>query len=136
MKSFISFLCALVFGFGLALSGMISPAKVRGFLDITGAWDPTLAFVMAGALAVTAAGYAWLRSRGVTLDGVRLAWPTQRALDGKLVLGSALFGIGWGIGGYCPGPAIGSLAFLSQEVLMFVLAMLVGMWMTRQVVRH
>jgi uncharacterized protein len=136
MKSSLSFLCALVFGFGLAISGMIDPAKVRGFLDVTGQWDPTLAFVMGGALGVTALGYAWLRKRGVTLDGVRMAWPTARGVDKKLIAGAALFGIGWGIAGYCPGPAIGSLAFLSVDVFAFVLAMLVGMWITRQVVKH
>jgi uncharacterized protein len=136
MKSLFSFFCALIFGFGLAVSGMIDPAKVRGFLDVTGAWDPSLAFVMGGALIVTSLGYAWLRARNVTFDGVRLAWPTAREIDGKLLIGSALFGIGWGIGGYCPGPAIGSLAFLNQDVLMFVLAMLAGMWITRHMVKH
>ncbi len=103
-------LCGLIFGFGLALSGMLNPARVRGFLDIFGHFDPSLAFVLAGAVAVSAAGYALSRRlRAPVLDD-RFHIPERKIIDRPLVLGSALFGIGWGIGGFCPGPGLAALA--------------------------
>jgi hypothetical protein len=127
MFAICSFLCGLVFGFGLLISGMTQPAKVLGFLDILGRWDPTLAFVMAGALAASSAGYAIARRQGHPVFSAQYLWPTRRDLDRPLVIGSILFGIGWGLVGLCPGPALENLASLSPPVIVFVLTMLVGM---------
>lgn len=116
-----------LFGAGLVIGGMTDPAKVRGFLDLFGAWDPTLAFVMGGAVIVMTV--AWrLQSRMVRpLFGEGFSLPDQRDLDGRLIAGAALFGIGWGIAGLCPGPAVASLALAPSVVLPFVIAMLAGM---------
>lgn len=117
----------VIFGFGLALSGMLDPARVRGFLDVAGAWDPSLAFVLGGAVAVAAAG-AWLTRRmmrPVLEDAFHL--PTGGAIDARLIGGSALFGVGWGIAGLCPGPAVASLVLGVPETLLFFLAMVAGM---------
>ena len=122
-----SFACGLVFGFGLLISGMTQPAKVLGFLDLLGPWDPTLLFVMAGALAVTAAGYARARRRPKPILAAQSLWPTRTDIDRPLVIGAVLFGIGWGLSGLCPGPALENLASLSPRVIVFVLAMGVGM---------
>jgi uncharacterized membrane protein YedE/YeeE len=123
----------LLFGAGLALSGMNDPAVVLGFLDIAGAWNPTLAFVMGGALAVTFPGYRLVLRRGRALLEPKLALPTARAIDVPLVGGAALFGIGWGLAGYCPGPALASLAGAQPGTIVFVAAMLVGMVAARLV---
>lgn len=117
----------VVFGLGLAVSQMINPAKVLGFLDVAGAWDPSLAFVMAGALLVM--GVAWrVHARRI---GVTAGPAPQRRIDTPLVVGALVFGAGWGLVGYCPGPAIASLALLSAEPVLFVLAMLAGMQLYR-----
>jgi uncharacterized membrane protein YedE/YeeE len=121
-----SFLCGLVFGAGLLISGMTDTQKVLGFLDVLGRWDPTLAFVMAGALAVSAAGYALARRVGKPALAPRHLWPEARAIGRPLLGGAALFGIGWGLVGLCPGPAIENLAGLSLRVAVFVLAMIAG----------
>jgi uncharacterized membrane protein YedE/YeeE len=121
-----SFLCGLVFGAGLLVSGMTDTQKVLGFLDVLGRWDPTLAFVMAGALAVSAAGYAVARRVGKPVMAPRFSWPEAGTIDRPLLAGSALFGIGWGLVGLCPGPAIENLAALSPRVAIFVLAMIAG----------
>jgi uncharacterized protein len=122
-----SFLCGLIFGFGLLISGMIDPVKVLGFLDILGRWDPTLGFVMIGALAVSSAGFAFARHRGPPLLASQSLWPTRAEIDAPLVAGSILFGAGWGLVGLCPGPALENLASLSPRVIVFVIAMSVGM---------
>ena len=122
-----AFACGLVFGFGLMISGMTQPSKVLGFLDIFGRWDPTLAFVMAGALAVTFAGYALARRRAAPVFAASHLWPTKTDIDRPLVAGSALFGAGWGLVGLCPGPAIENLATASPRVVAFVVAMGVAM---------
>lgn len=122
-----AFAAGLLFGAGLALSGMTDPAVVLGFLDIAGVWNPTLAFVMGGALAVTFVGYRMVLGRGRAVLEPRLALPTARAIDAPLVGGAALFGVGWGLAGYCPGPAIASLAGAQPGTIVFVAAMLVGM---------
>lgn len=124
---FASFGCGLLFGAGLLISGMTDPEKVLGFLDIFGAWDATLAFVMAGAVAVTAAGFALARRRGMPLLATSLRWPTRHDIDAPLVGGAVLFGIGWGLVGLCPGPALVNLAGLSLPVIVFVVAMGLGM---------
>jgi uncharacterized membrane protein YedE/YeeE len=119
--------CGLVFGAGLLISGMTQPEKVLGFLDIFGAWDATLAFVMAGAVAVTGIGFALTRRRGAPLLAAQSLWPTRRDIDAPLVGGAVLFGIGWGFVGLCPGPALVNLAGLSLPMIVFVVAMAVGM---------
>lgn len=120
-------LAGLVFGIGLMLSGMANPAKVLGFLDISGQWDPSLALVMGGAVAVAAVVFAWSRKRPVSLLGAELKLPTTRQIDKRLVIGSLVFGAGWGIAGFCPGPALVVLVMGEAKALVFVLAMLAGM---------
>jgi uncharacterized membrane protein YedE/YeeE len=119
--------CGLLFGAGLLISGMTQPEKVLGFLDIFGAWDATLAFVMTGALAVTSIGFALARRRGAPVFAAQNLWPTRSDIDAPLVGGAVLFGIGWGLVGLCPGPALVNLAGLSLPVVVFVVAMAVGM---------
>jgi uncharacterized protein len=130
MPALASLVCGFVFGVGLLVSGMVQPAKVLGFLDVlgipSGAWDPSLAVVMAAALLVAGVGYALVRSRRPTFD-TQAYWPPQTAIDRPLIAGSALFGAGWGLVGLCPGPAIENLATLSAPVIIFVVAMAVGM---------
>ena len=123
-----SFLCGLLFGVGLLISGMTEPEKVLGFLDFFGAWDATLAFVMAGAVTVAGAGFAIARNRAAPVLGGNFAWPSRRDIDTPLIAGSALFGIGWGLSGICPGPALVNLAGLSAPIVVFVAAMVLGMF--------
>jgi uncharacterized membrane protein YedE/YeeE len=122
-----SFACGVIFGAGLLISGMTQPEKVLGFLDIFGAWDATLAFVMAGAVAVTAAGFALARRRGAPLLATKYLWPSRNDIDPPLVVGAVLFGIGWGLVGICPGPALVNLAGFSLPIVVFVVAMILGM---------
>ena len=124
-------LSGLLFGLGLAVSGMTDPDKVLDFLDITGQWDPTLALVMAAALAVSMPGFAWARRRQRSFTGEPLPALPPQSLSARLLLGSALFGIGWGIAGYCPAPALANLARGSGEALLFVTAMLAGSQLAR-----
>jgi uncharacterized protein len=126
-RTLIAFGCGLIFGFGLLISGMMQPAKVLAFLDIFGAWDPTLLVVMAAALVVAYGGYALARGRGQPLFGTQSFWPTATAIDRPLVTGAVLFGAGWGLVGLCPGPALENLATLSPRVIVFVVAMAIGM---------
>lgn len=117
----------IVFGFGLSLSGMLNPARVQGFLDVFGAWDPSLAFVLGGAVVVAFIGVQVMkRMRHPAFDD-SFHVPTSRRIDSPLVIGSVLFGLGWGIGGFCPGPAIASLSVGLSQSFLFVIAMLVGM---------
>jgi len=127
MRAAASFLCGLIFGSGLMISGMTQPAKVLGFLDILGRWDPTLAFVMAGALVISSIGYTLARHQKRPIITERHLWPDRTDIDRPLVMGSVLFGIGWGLAGLCPGPALENLASLSPRVIVFVIAMIVGM---------
>lgn len=120
-------LAGFVFGIGLLLSGLADPSKVLAFLDLAGNWDPSLLFVMGGALLVAAPAFAWLTRRGRTLDGAPLQLPAKGRIDRRLVLGSLVFGAGWGLAGYCPGPALVSLAWGGLEPLLFVGAMVAGM---------
>ncbi|CAN5919521.1 YeeE/YedE thiosulfate transporter family protein [soil metagenome] len=124
---FTSLLAGLVFGLGLIVSGMANPAKVLGFLDIAGMWDPSLAFVMAGAIAVAAFAFAVARKRTVSFLGAAMKLPTSRDIDRRLVIGSVIFGIGWGVAGFCPGPGLVALGMGEIKALIFVAAMLVGM---------
>ena len=120
-----------IFGLGLAVSGMTNPDKVLNFLDVAGQWDPSLALVMGAALAVSMPGFAWLRRRGCTLDGGALPAQPGTRIDRRLLIGSALFGIGWGLAGYCPGPALANLAHGGADAVIFVVAMLVGSQLVR-----
>ncbi len=128
MHVFASLLAGLVFGLGLIVSGIANPAKVLGFLDLAGAWDPSLAFVMGGAIAVGAIAFFVARKRVVSLLGFPMRLPTSRDIDRRLIGGSLLFGIGWGIGGFCPGPGLVALGMGEVKALVFVAAMLAGMW--------
>jgi uncharacterized membrane protein YedE/YeeE len=127
MTALIAFVSGLVFGLGLIVSGMANPAKVLGFLDLAGPWDPSLAFVMGGAVLITAVGFALLRRRRASLTGEPLRWPTATRIDLRLALGSLAFGAGWGLAGFCPGPALVAAAAGVPQALIFVVAMLAGM---------
>jgi uncharacterized membrane protein YedE/YeeE len=127
-----SFVIGALFGFGLSVSQMIDPARVIGFLDIAGRWDPTLVFVMGGALAVTLPAFRWVLRRGPLLEKT-FSLPTKRQIDRPLIFGAAIFGIGWGIGGFCPGPALAGLATGSPAVILFVIAMIAGQLLASRV---
>jgi uncharacterized membrane protein YedE/YeeE len=127
MKNLLTLISGLLFGFGLLLSGMADPAKVQNFLDLFGTWDPSLAFVMGGAIAVTMPGF-WLvirRNKPFFNDVFHL--PSRTDLDPRLITGAAIFGVGWGLGGFCPGPAITALPLAAEGTLIFVATMLTGM---------
>ena len=123
----IALLVGLVFGVGLLVSGMANPAKVLGFLDVAGAWDPSLAFVMGGAVAVAAVAFHFAGKRRVSLLGAPLQLPAGRRIDRRLLVGSTLFGVGWGIAGYCPGPVLVALGMGEAKAVVFTIAMLAGM---------
>ena len=116
-----------LFGLGLAISGMLNPAKVAGFLDLFGVWDPSLAFVMGGGVIANFIGHRVVMRRPSPVFGVGFQVPTSSRIDGRLLSGAALFGIGWGLGGLCPGPAVASLAMAPAEVGLFVMMMLAGL---------
>lgn len=124
---FASFAIGLLFGLGLLLSGLANPAKVLAFLDLAGAWDPSLALVMGGAVLVAMPFFAWARRRQATLTAAPLHLPGPRPLNRRLVLGSLAFGIGWGLVGFCPGPALVALGYLDTRAVVFVASMLAGM---------
>jgi uncharacterized membrane protein YedE/YeeE len=126
-----AFFAGLIFGLGLVISQMVNPAKVLGFLDLFGNWDPSLAFVMGGAVVMSAIGLRIARLRGAPLLGLKLDIPTRRDIDVRLVGGSVLFGVGWGLVGLCPGPALTSLPLGQWQVAIFVAAMVVGMILFR-----
>ncbi|MFT5786250.1 MAG: putative membrane protein YedE/YeeE [Ascidiaceihabitans sp.] len=128
MRLFTSYLIGLVFGVGIAISGMANPAKVLNFFDLAGTWDPSLAFVMGGALIVTFIGYRFVLKRPAPLLSVSFQLPTRRDLDMPLIAGSAVFGVGWGIAGFCPGGALPALGTGRMEVFAFVAALLVGIF--------
>jgi uncharacterized membrane protein YedE/YeeE len=121
-----SFLAGLLFGVGLIVAGMANPAKVIGFLDLAGAWDPSLALVMAGAITVGAGAFALMRNKTRTLLGAPVRLPTARNIDRPLVLGSLVFGVGWGLAGICPGPALVLAGYGAIKGLVFLAAMLAG----------
>ena len=121
-------LAGLVFGLGLIISGMADPAKVQNFLDVFGTWDPSLALVMGGAVAVAGPGF-WLAGRRIKpLFADVFQWPTARQIDSRLVTGAGTFGVGWGLSGFCPGPAIAAVPLMAPGTLAFIPAMLAGMW--------
>ncbi|RDK10819.1 DUF6691 family protein [Cupriavidus lacunae] len=127
MGTLFALLAGLVFGIGLILSGMANPAKVLGFLDLAGAWDPSLAFVMAGAILVGVVAFALARRRQRSWLGLPMQWPALASVTPRLLLGSAAFGVGWGLAGFCPGPALVALGAGYAKAWGFVAAMLAGM---------
>lgn len=135
MKMLMGYIAGLLFGLGLAVSGMTDPARVLGFLDIAGAWDPTLMFVLGGAVVTSFIGYRLVFKRAGPLFGERFQLPTKQDLDAKLLGGAALFGIGWGLSGYCPGPAIASVGGLTIPLVAMLIAMVVGWFAARALTR-
>ena len=136
MKNLLTLISGLLFGFGLLLSGMANPAKVQNFLDLFGTWDPSLALVMGGAIAVTMPGF-WLvtrRSKPFFNDVFHL--PTRTDFDARLITGAAIFGVGWGLGGFCPGPAMTALPLAAEGTLIFVATMLTGMAASKYVLQQ
>ena len=127
MRYLIALASGLVFGLGLIAGGMTDPAKVKAFLDLAGAWDPSLALVMGGAIAVGVVAFAVARRRSVSWSGEHMELPSNTVIDRRLVTGGVLFGVGWGIAGFCPGPALVALGSGLGSAVVFVLAMLVGM---------
>jgi uncharacterized membrane protein YedE/YeeE len=121
----------LIFGLGLCLSGMYEPAKVTGFLDLAGLWDPSLAFVMGGAIVVALPAFLIARRRSAAWVGGEIDLPTAKAIDAPLVVGSGVFGIGWGLGGVCPAPGVVDLGFLNPDAAIFVVSMAAGMLVYR-----
>ena len=127
MRDLIALASGLIFGLGLIAGGMTDPAKVKGFLDLFGAWDPSLALVMAGAIAVASIAFAAARRRSLSWTGERMELPVNTVIDRRLLAGGVLFGIGWGIGGFCPGPALVAMGSGLGAAWIFGVAMLVGM---------
>ena len=127
MKIWVAALSGLIFGLGLLASGMGNPAKVQNFLDVFGRWDPSLGLVMGGAIAIGLLAFTWARKRNTSLLGEPMQLPTSTAIDKRLLGGAALFGIGWGLAGFCPGPAVMNLLAGHAPVWWFVAAMVVGM---------
>ena len=138
MEKLIALISGVLFGAGVTISGMVNPMKVLNFLDIFGAWDATLIFVMGAGLLVTLLGYRIIFKRNAPLFAPSFRLPASQDIDAKLLGGAALFGVGWGLGGFCPGPAVASLVFGRTESITFVIAMAVGMILTNQVqkLRH
>lgn len=134
-QAILALIAGIVFGLGLAISQMINPAKVLGFLDIAGRWDPSLAFVMAGALLVSFFGFRLSRGWASPLWAPRFELPTRRDLDRRLIGGAVIFGIGWGLVGFCPGPLFASLVFGLKESLIFAAAMTLGAWLQHKLNR-
>ena len=135
MRVAVNALAGLIFGLGLLISGMANPAKVQNFLDVTGAFDPSLIFVMLGAVVVTFLGYRLTFKRSRPVLAKRFSLPTLKDVDARVLLGSALFGVGWGLSGFCPGPEITSLTLLAKGTLFFVPAMLIGIGLARFLLR-
>lgn len=129
MNRWIAALAGFVFATGLILSGMSNPVKVLGFLDITGQWDPSLMLVMAGAIAVAFPAFRWASTRQKSLLGSDISLPSSTVIDGRLVSGAVLFGAGWGIAGFCPGPAVVALGVSFWPAALFVIAMIMGFWL-------
>jgi uncharacterized protein len=126
-RTLLAVLCGLLFGAGLAISDMINPARVLAFLDFAGAWDPTLAFVMVGALIPSAAAYVVKDRMAAPVMEKRFHVPTKRSIDTPLIAGAVIFGLGWGLVGLCPGPAVAALVTFKWQAIVFVIAMIAGM---------
>lgn len=131
MRYLVNFGIGLLFGLGLIVSGMIDPAKVLNFLDFAGTWDPSLAFVMGGAVIVTFLGYRFVLRRPAPIADVRFHLPAKTDIDAHILTGPVIFGLGWGLSGYCPGPAIAALGLGNSGTLVFLITMLLGFWGAR-----
>lgn len=131
MRILIALLCGVLFGVGLLVSGMAQPSKVQGFLDIAGLWDPSLALVMAGAIVVALPFFMLAKKRNVSILGCTMQLPSSTAIDKRLIIGSIIFGAGWGLAGICPGPAVATALLFNQQTLLFIVAMLVGLFAMR-----
>ncbi len=127
------YLVGLLFGFGLILGGMINPSKVIGFLDLLGLWDPSLAFVMGGAVILSYGAFRMTKRSGFSLQGRVIMLDDSKPMDARLLMGSGLFGIGWGLSGFCPGPALASLGTGEWKAALFVMAMILGTWIAGRV---
>jgi uncharacterized protein len=136
MATVFAFVAGLVFGLGLIVAGMVNPTKILGFLDIAGSWDPSLALVMVGAIAVGLVAFALARRRTMSALGLPMQLPSRRSVDARLVGGSLVFGIGWGLAGFCPGPAIVVLGAGYAKAAVFIVAMLLGMGAFELIDRH
>ncbi len=132
MKTLMGYLAGLLFGLGLAIGGMTDPTRVLNFLDVFGDWDPTLMFVLGGAVVTTFVGYRLVLRRSQPLFAQAFQLPTRRDLDARLIGGAALFGVGWGLSGYCPGPAFASFAGLTAPLVAMLLAMIAGWWLAKR----
>jgi uncharacterized protein len=132
MRMLGTYLTGLIFGIGISISGMANPAKVLNFFDPMGIWDPSLALVMGGALAVTFIGYRLVLRRPKPLVDVKFHLPSSTTIDARLVGGAAVFGVGWGIAGFCPGGALPAIGTLNTDVAIFVLSLVAGIWLARQ----
>ncbi|WP_083025614.1 DUF6691 family protein [Vreelandella lionensis] len=135
VKTAAGYIAGLLFGLGLAISGMTDPARGLGFLDIAGVWDPTLMFVLGAAVGTTFVGYRLVFARGTPLFSTKFQLPTKQELDAKLLGGAALFGVGWGLSGYCPGPAIASIGGLTLPLLALLAAMVLGWFIAQRIAR-
>lgn len=131
MRNVLALLTGLVFGLGLSVSGMINPDRVQGFLDVTGAWNPILAFVLGGAVLTSMVCFHFILQQPHPLLDKQFYMPTKTQIDGPLLVGAVLFGIGWGLYGYCPGPALAALSYLEPSTIVFVVSMVVGLYLAR-----
>ena len=133
MQIITALISGLVFGVGLAISGMLDPSKISGFLDIFGVWDPSLALVMTGGVAVNAVGHRFVMRQSAPFFALRFTLPSLTSIDRPLLLGSALFGIGWGISGLCPGPVLANLLLIPEKMVLFAAIVCVGLWVGRAI---
>ncbi len=136
MRLIFASISGLIFGFGLALSGMLNPSKVQGFLDIFGVWDPSLAFVMGGGIMVNAIGYYFVLKRDKPLFAEKFTLPTATNIDKNLLIGSTIFGIGWGLAGLCPGPVISNVLLQPQDAVIFLIIMVFGLSVGRRIINQ
>jgi uncharacterized membrane protein YedE/YeeE len=131
MQIIMALISGVVFGVGLTIAGMLDPSKISGFLDIFGVWDPSLAFVMAGGVAINAAGHRLIMKQSAPLFALRFSLPSLTSIDRPLLLGSAIFGIGWGVSGLCPGPVLGNLLLIPEKMGLFAAIVCGGLWVGR-----
>ena len=135
MAGIVAVVTGLLFGAGLAASGMTNPEKVQGFLDLTGVWDPSLMFVMGGAVVVTLISFRFILKLSRPVFSEQFHMPSSTAIDTRLIIGAALFGTGWGLVGYCPGPALAATAYLNSDVMIFLVAMFVGAFLGQELLK-
>lgn len=135
MAGIVAVVTGLLFGAGLAASGMTNPEKVQGFLDLTGVWDPSLMFVMGGAVVVTLISFRFILKLSRPVFSEQFHLPSSTSIDTRLIIGAALFGAGWGLVGYCPGPALAAIAYLNSDVMIFLVAMFVGAFLGQELLK-